>query len=294
MSFFKAQEIERILAFAIEAGKIATQAFLSKDFFIQRKTDNSQVTTADIAVSKFLREKLGAEFPQIPIICEEGDLRQIDDDIFFLIDPIDGTSSFVSGSVEFAVNIALVQNKKAVFGLIYAPLFENGKMIFCDEEDRIILWDKSEKKQILKQVQDNVFCLKSAFPNHHSEFTSGFKTLRIVTSSRTKDSDIKFYISKVHPNFTENFKVEKLSSAVKFFRLLEKDVDLYLHFRPSMEWDTAAGQALVELMGGKVKNLFSNQNEIVIEGNLEYKKPDFSNNAFVAFIDNESIANQNF
>ena len=286
MSFFKAQEIERILAIAIEAGEIATQAFLSKDFFTQRKTDNSQVTTADIAVSKFLRKKLGAEFPQIPIICEEGDLRQIDDDIFFLIDPIDGTSSFVSGSVEFAVNIALVQNKKAVFGLIYAPLFENGKMIFCDEEDRIILWDKSEKKQILKQAQNNKVCLESGFLNRHSEFSLGSKTLRIVTSARTKDSDIEFYISKTHPNFTENFKVEKLSSAVKFFRLLEKNVDLYLHFRPSMEWDTAAGQALVELMGGKVKNLFSNQNEIVIEGNLEYKKPDFSNKAFVAFIDN--------
>jgi 3'(2'), 5'-bisphosphate nucleotidase len=286
MSFFKAQEIKKILAFAIEAGEIAAQAFLSKDFFTERKTDNSQVTTADIAVSKFLREKLGAEFPQIPIICEEGDLRQIDDDIFFLIDPIDGTSSFISGSVEFAVNIALVQNKKAVFGLIYAPLFENGKMIFCDEEDRIILWDKSEKKQIPKQVPDDGVCLESVFPNHHPEFISGSKTLRIVTSARTKDSDIEFYISKTHPNFTENFKVEKLSSAVKFFRLLEKDVDLYLHFRPSMEWDTAAGQALVELMGGKVKNLFSNQNEIVIEGNLEYKKPDFSNKAFIAFIDN--------
>jgi len=286
MSFFKAWEIERILAFAIEAGEIAARAFLSKDFFIERKTDNSQVTTADIAVSKFLCEKLGAEFPQIPIICEEGDLREIDDDIFFLIDPIDGTSSFISGSVEFAVNIALVQNKKAVFGLIYAPLFENGKMIFCDEEDRIILWDKSEKKQILKQVQDDGVFLKSAFPNRHLEFISGSKTLRIVTSARTKDSDIEFYISQTHPNFTENFKVEKLSSAVKFFRLLEKNVDLYLHFRPSMEWDTAAGQALVELMGGKVKNLFSNQNEIVIKGNLEYKKPDFSNKAFVAFIDN--------
>ena len=279
MSFFKAHEIEKILAFAIEAGEIATQAFLNKDFFTQRKTDNSQVTTADIAVSKFLREKLGVEFPQIPTICEEGDLRQIDDDIFFLIDPIDGTSSFISGSLEFAVNIALVQNKKAVFGLIYAPLFENGKMIFCDEKDRVILWDKSEKKQILT-------CSESVFPNHYPEFTSGCKTLRIVTSARTKDSDIEFYISKIHPNFTENLKVEKLSSAIKFFRLLEKDVDLYLHFRPSMEWDTAAGQALVELMGGKVKNLFSNQNEIVIEGNLEYKKPDFSNKAFVAFIDN--------
>ncbi|MES2961196.1 MAG: 3'(2'),5'-bisphosphate nucleotidase CysQ [Pseudomonadota bacterium] len=272
MSFFKASEIEKILAFAIEAGEIAAQAFLSKDFFTERKTDNSQVTTADIAVSKFLREKLGAEFPQIPIICEEGDLRKIDSDVFFLIDPIDGTSSFISGSVEFAVNIALVENKKAVFGLIYAPLFENGKMIFSDEEDQIILWDKSEKRRILTL--------------NNPEFVSGSKPLRIVTSARTKDSDIEFYISKIHPNSTQNFKVEKLSSAVKFFRLLEKDVDLYLHFRPSMEWDTAAGQALVELMGGKVKNLFSNQNEIVIEGNLEYKKPDFSNQAFVAFIDN--------
>jgi 3'(2'), 5'-bisphosphate nucleotidase len=287
MSFFKAREIERILDFATEAGEIAAQAFLSKNFSTEKKTDNSQVTTADIAVSKFLREKLGAEFPQIPIICEEGDLREIDDDIFFLIDPIDGTSSFISGSVEFAVNIALVQNKKAVFGLIYAPLFENGKMIFSDEEDRIILWDKSEeKKQIPKQVEDDDLERSSLNKLRHSELASGSKTLRIVTSARTKDSDIEFYISKTHPNFTENFKVEKLSSAVKFFRLLEKDVDLYLHFRPSMEWDTAAGQALVELMGGKVKNLFSNQNEIVIEGNLEYKKPDFSNKAFIAFIDN--------
>jgi len=288
MSFFKAQEIDRILAFAIEAGEIAAQAFLSKDFFTERKTDNSQVTTADIAVSKFLREKLGAEFPQIPIICEEGDLRQIDDDIFFLIDPIDGTSSFISGSVEFAVNIALVQNKKAVFGLIYAPLFENGKMIFSDAEDRIILWDKSKKKQIKKQIEDDEVFVENFTPLtfRHPELVSRSKTLRIVTSARTKDSDIEFYISKTHPNFTENFKVEKLSSAVKFFRLLEKDVDLYLHFRPSMEWDTAAGQALVELMGGKVKNLFSNQNEIIIEGNLEYKKPDFSNKAFIAFIDN--------
>ena len=198
-------------------------------------------------------------------------MREIPQETFFLIDPIDGTSSFISNSVEFAVNIALVQNKKAIFGLIYAPLFEGGKMIFSDEEGRVILWDdmilQNKARKILKQVQDDTA-----------------RQLRIITSARTKDADIRTYITKLHPDLLQNFTVEKLSSAVKFFRLLEGDANLYLHLRESMEWDIAPGQALVELMGGKVKNLFFNHSEITIGKDLEYKKPNFLNQSFVAFI----------
>lgn len=273
-SFFNKLQIEKIISLALEAGEIAALAFKDKKFSIEKKSDNSQVTTADIAVSNFLRERLNAEFPKIPVICEEGALREIPQETFFLIDPIDGTSSFISNSVEFAVNIALVQNKKAVFGLIYAPLFEGGKMIFSDEEGQVVLWEnmisRDKTRKILKQVQDyNI-------PQRQK--------LRIITSARTKDADIQTYITKLHPELLQNFTVEKLSSAIKFFRLLEGDANLYLHLRESMEWDIAPGQALVELMGGKVKNLFFNQSEITIGEDLGYKKPNFLNQSFVAFI----------
>jgi 3'(2'), 5'-bisphosphate nucleotidase len=91
-------------------------------------------------------------------------------------------------------------------------------------------------------------------------------------------------MAQICPKFSQNFTTEKLSSAIKFFRLLEGDADLYLHFRPSMEWDTAAGQALVELMNGQVKTLSFNHEKISIDENLLYQKPDFTNQSFIAFI----------
>lgn len=273
MSIFNQSQTEKIIAFALEAGEIAVKFFKEKNFAIERKSDNSKVTSADIAVSKFLYESLSKEFPQIPIICEEGELRNFEEETFFLIDPIDGTSSFVSGSVEFAVCIAVIKNKKAVFGLIYAPLFEDGKMIYSDASDQVISRNLSGKEKILKTSS-------SSSPSD-SMMTN---ELRIITSPRTKDADVEIYISQFHKNFLQNFSVEKLSSAIKFFRLLESDADLYLHLRDSMEWDVAAGQALVELMNGKVKNLFFNHLKSEVGEDLFYKKPNFENKSFIAYL----------
>ena len=260
--FFNKSQIENIISCAFDGGEIAERSQKSKDFQVLKKPDGSSVTSADIAVSKHINQKLSALFPNIPVICEEGKLRDADD-IFWLIDPIDGTSSFIDGSPEYAVNIALVENKKAIFGLIYAPSFEGGKMIFCDHENQIISQNKKGEKLILEAQNFDQ------------------NKLRIITSSRSKHPDIEKYISQFHQDFSQNIAVEKLSSAIKFFRILENEADLYLHFRKSMEWDTASGQALTELMGGKVKNLFFNENEYVIGEEVSYKKPDFANQPFV-------------
>lgn len=263
--FFTKNQIEKIVSCALEAGEIAVNFQKSGKFEIMKKPDSSSVTTADIAVSQFINQKLTQEFPQIPIICEEGKLREADD-IFWLIDPIDGTSSFIDKSSEFAVNIALIKDRKAIFGLIYAPLFEGGKMIFSDHENKIIAQNNAGEKKVL------------AFKKSTSNI------LRIVTSPRTKDSDVANYIGQNCQNFNEKFRIERLSSAIKFFRILENDADLYLHFRQSMEWDTAAGQGLVELMQGSVKTMSLDQNKISIGDNLSYKKPNFLNHSFVTFI----------
>ena len=281
MSFFNQSQTKKIISFALTAGEIATKFFQGKNFEIKKKSDGSEVTSADIAVSEFLREKLAQEFPQISVICEEGNLREASD-IFFLIDPIDGTSSFIANSVEFAINIALVQNKKAVFGLIYAPLFEGGKMIFSDENDKIKTCSSSLTQSVedLMSFSSDTELMRSSARLRRPRMTG----LHIITSSRTKDSDVEKYLAQFYPEFSQNFSVEKLASAIKFFRILEGDADLYLHFRRSMEWDTAAGQALIELLGGKVKNLFFNQKKFSIGDELSYGKPNFENTPFVVTI----------
>ncbi|MDX2083046.1 MAG: inositol monophosphatase family protein [Rickettsiales bacterium] len=263
--FFNQNQIEKIISCAFAAGEIADKFFRLRNFEVITKSDNTKVTSADIAISKFIDEKLTKEFPQIPIICEEGKLRQVDD-IFWLIDPIDGTTSFIEGNVEFAISIALIKNNRAIFGLIYAPLFENGKMIFSNHKNQIIAQDKSGKNAVIE------------FSKSSSDL------LRIVTSPRTKDVDIKNYLKKFYPDIDKNFVVTRVSSAIKFLHILENKADLYLHFRQSMEWDTAAGQALIEMMNGQVKTMVFNQDQILLTKNLSYKKPNFLNQSFVAFI----------
>jgi 3'(2'), 5'-bisphosphate nucleotidase len=265
MSYFTKSQIEKIVSCAFMAGEIAENFQKFGDFLIMKKPDGSSVTTADIAVSEFINQKLSEEFPEIMIICEEGKIRD-SVNLFWLIDPIDGTDSFMKGNSQFAINIALIKDKKPVFGLIYAPSFEGGKMIFSDHENNIVLENKLRQRKILKA----------------QKFEKD--KLRIITSIRTKDVDIDNYISQFYSDFANNIVVEKLSSAVKFFRILENDADLYLHFRPSKEWDIAAGQALIVLMEGKVKKLISNGNSFVIGEDMDYQKPDFYNQSFVSFV----------
>ena len=107
-------------------------------------------------------------------------------------------------------------------------------------------------------------------------------SLKIITSTRTKEADIKNYIEQIYPNFIDNFELERLSSAVKFFRLVESSSNVYLHLRPSMEWDIASGHFLVELIGAKLKSLNVIDGKISENENFYYQKENFLNGAFVA------------
>ena len=263
-NYLSQQQINEIFKLAIEAGEIAEQAFLKKNFEIFNKEDNSKVSSADIAISKLIQQKISQIVPNIPIVCEEGKVRDFENDMFFLIDPIDGTSSFINNSVEFCINIALIKNQKPIFGLIYAPLFEGGKMIFNNHQDQIVLYKRNENK--------NFILNKTIFNN---------SSLKIITSSRTKDEDVKIYIAQFYPQFINNFKVEKLSSAVKFFRIIENEANLYLHFRKSMEWDTASGHILVNLCGANLRTLKNENSKFFLGEELQYKKNNFINSGFV-------------
>ncbi len=263
-NYLSQQQINQIFQLAIESGEIAKQFFLKNNFEIFSKKDGSKVSSADIEISKLIQQKISQIAPNIPIICEEGEVRDFDNEIFFLIDPIDGTSSFINNNVEFCVNIALIKNRKPIFGLIYAPLFEGGKMIYNNHQNQLFFFNHSENK--------NFILNKNIFNKNY---------LNIITSSRTKDEDIKNYVQKFYPQFINNYKVEKLSSAIKFFRIIEGEANLYLHFRKSMEWDTASGHILVDLYGANLKTLKYYDSEFFMGEELQYKKNNFINGAFV-------------
>ncbi len=261
MAFFNKSQTEILKKIALDAGKIALKYHKSANLEIKKKPDGSKVSNADIETSEFIKNELQNNFPDIKIICEEQELREFDDDIFFLIDPIDGTSAYLKGRDDFCINIALIKNKKAVFGLIYAPAFEGGKMIFSNENDKIILND-----EVLKFVKKNI------------------DILRIITSSRNHDAEIQLYISDIEKKFTNNFTIRHLSSAIKFIEILENKADIFIACNETSEWDTAAGQALIEILGGKVEKItkkagFFYQNH----ENIEYKKKDFLNPYFIAY-----------
>ena len=263
-NYLSQQQINQIFQLAIESGEIAKQFFLKNNFEIFNKNDGSKVSSADIEISKLIQKKISQIAPNIPIICEEGEVRDFDNEIFFLIDPIDGTSSFINNNVEFCVNIALIKNRKPIFGLIYAPLFEGGKMIYNNHQNQLVIYNNHENK--------NLILNKNIFNKNY---------LSIVTSSRTKDEDVKNYVQKFYPQFINNYNVEKLSSAIKFFRIIEGEANLYLHFRKSMEWDTASGHILIDLFGANLKTLKYNDFEFFMGEELQYKKNNFINGAFV-------------
>jgi len=265
MSFFNQDQINNIIDFAFAAGKIALSKQKSRDFQTTLKADKSEVTTADIEISKFLHEKLTNIFPEILLICEERKLREFDDEIFWLIDPIDGTKGFIAGSDEFAINIALIKNNKPIFGLIYAPSFEGGKMIVLNEKNNILIGN------------ENI-----GFKNLETKINPR-KHLKILSSNRTPDIEILQYVKQFHFEFIDNLEITKLASAVKFIPLLENEADLYIGLRPTMEWDIASGHALVKFAGGNLKNLMIQNSSYAIGDELLYKKPNFANNFFVSY-----------
>ncbi len=263
-NFLNQWQINEIFNLALESGEIAKVAFLTNSFKIYTKEDKSKVSSTDLEISQLIAQNLAKICPNIPIVCEEGSNRQFNDKIFFLIDPIDGTSSFINNSDEFCINIALIQNNKPVFGLIYAPIYQGGIAVFNNHLNEVIFY--SHQSHQFKKINYQ----KSS--NNH---------LKIVTSTRTKNEDVNIFVKQYYPNFLNNYSLIKLSSAIKFITIIDNTAQIYLHFRKSMEWDIAAGHALINLINLHLINLNYENNYFSLGDELQYKKNNFINNRFI-------------
>lgn len=228
---------------AVEAGRKIIEIYESDNFETESKDDESPLTIADRKANEIIVPLLRST--KLPIISEE--LKQLSYeerknwDKVWIVDPLDGTKEFIKKNGEFTVNIALVVDKKPVFGVIYVPV--SREVYFGIVEEK-----KSYKVQ-LKNFNDIEAQLKQAqeiFPKN----TPG--QIRVVGSRSHMNEDTKKYIEDLQQEANVSVEIVSKGSSLKFCLVAEGLADVYPRFAPTMEWDTAAGQAICKAVGLEV------------------------------------------
>lgn len=263
-------KVEELLFSAIRASLKAGEEILkvyTSDFAVEHKDDKSPLTLADKNAHNKICEQL---MPcNIPILSEEGKSINYSErkewEYFWMVDPLDGTKEFVKRNGEFTVNIALIHKQKSILGVIYVPVTKT-----------------------LYFAAENVGCFKSEIQNPTSDFLNLQELIKSSNKLPLETTNKKFtvvasrsHLSEETEMFIDGLKtihkeIDFLSSgsSIKLCLVAEGSANVYPRFAPTMEWDTAAGQAICEIAGKKVVDYTTNQN-------LLYNKPNLLNNWFV-------------
>jgi 3'(2'), 5'-bisphosphate nucleotidase len=216
------------------------------------KSDGTPVTEADLASHQLITERLKALTPDIPIISEEEEeivTPWKHQKLFWLVDPLDGTKEFIHRNGEFTVNIALIADSKPVLGVVSAPALNR-------------LYAGTEHEAIKLSPEGNYETISTSIPNYTDLIMVGSRSHGDPTQLATfgKQQKISQFIS--------------VGSSLKFCTIAEGSAHLYPRFGPTMEWDTAAGHAVLLGAGGSVNCLDGNA--------LKYGKKLFKNPEFIA------------
>ncbi|WP_028783978.1 3'(2'),5'-bisphosphate nucleotidase CysQ [Thalassobacillus devorans] len=241
--------MQKIIEASLEAGKEIMKIY-NTDFEVEYKEDESPLTLADQRSHEIIKEVLQTNYPDIPILSEEGKHLPYEErkqwKEFWLVDPIDGTKEFIKKNGEFTVNIALIRDGKPVMGVVYAPALDE-------------LYTAVEGKGAFKATKALEAEVNKAnkLPLQDSDSTIA----RVVASRSHMSEETKEFIKELEKEYD---KVETISagSSLKLCLIAEGKADYYPRYAPTMEWDTGAGQAIVELSGGTV-NVAEEQKPLV-------------------------------
>ncbi len=223
---------ERLIELSRIAGEAIMQVY-AKDFAVETKQDNSPVTAADMAAHRIICDGLAELTPDIPVLSEEAaDIsweRRRAWTRLWLVDPLDGTREFVKKNGEFTVNIALIENHEPTMGVIFAPALD--VMVHAERGVGAFLRDGDDDIAIVSQRPAAAPLRVAASRSHLND-----RTRRLLESLGDHER-------------------LGLGSSLKFCRIAEGLIDFYPRFGPTSEWDTAAGQCILETAGGAVLGL---------------------------------------
>lgn len=235
------------------AGKAILEVYES-GFSVEEKADRSPVTAADRAAHDILAEGLREQWPDIPVLSEEGADVAFETrrswSRFFLVDPLDGTKEFIRRNGDFTVNVALVEEGRPVAGVVGLPAHD---AVFGGT------------------AADGAFRIDAAGPVPISvQDPPREEPLRVVASRSHRDAETEAFLERLPPHETLS-----CGSSLKICRVAEGAADLYPRFGPTMEWDTAAAHAVLLAAGGRVVSARDGRP-------LEYNKEDLHNPGFIA------------
>lgn len=230
--------LELVIETAKQAGKAIMEIYSRDDFGITKKEDNTPLTMADSASDEVIKQTLSRLIPNIPLLSEESLEVQYENrkkwKRFWLIDPLDGTKEFIKRNGEFTVNIALIEDNEPILGVVYAPAL--GTLYYGVKGLGAYKLEDNSKKRITTQ-----------------SYKSG-ELLNIVASHSHHNENTERFIKNIEQDHIP-INIIKIGSSLKFCLVAEGVIHLYPRFGATMEWDTAAAQAVVEAAGGRVTNL---------------------------------------
>lgn len=243
---------------ALEAGDRIMEVYNSPDFEVKSKGDASPVTEADEAADALISAGLQAEFPEIPLITEEqADSHALEAKTFLIVDPLDGTKEFVQRRGDFTVNIAYVQDGVPMRGVVYAPA--QGRLFYTQADGTAV----EETGALDKSSPGTLRRISVSMPDNDA--------LMVVASKSHRDAATDDYISKYSVK-----DMRSAGSSLKFCLVATGEADLYPRLGRTMEWDTAAGDAVLRGAGGQVVR-FDDHSV------LAYGKSGWDNPFFIAY-----------
>ncbi|WP_212522858.1 3'(2'),5'-bisphosphate nucleotidase CysQ [Actibacterium sp. MT2.3-13A] len=253
------QELARVFRrTALEAGAKIMEIYEADDFEVRSKSDESPVTAADEAADALISAALREAFPDILLVTEEQAASHAESaENFLIVDPLDGTKEFVKRRGEFTVNIAYVENGVPVRGVVYAPAKNR------------LFYTQADGKAVEESGALDLDTVGEVRPIHVSAPDNG--GLVVVASKSHRDQATDDYIAKYNTK-----DMTSAGSSLKFCLVATGEADLYPRLGPTMEWDTAAGHAVLLGAGGRVIR-FDDHSE------LTYGKPDYRNPFFIAY-----------
>ncbi len=238
---------------AIKAGNEILDVYYNSYFDIEFKSDNSPITIADKRAHKAIVEHLIPT--KIPILSEEGKTISFEErknwELFWLVDPLDGTKEFIKRNNEFTVNIALIEGNSPVAGVVYVPVTK--VLYWADKNGSFKAIVEKENQELNDIEQLPISSIRENFVIVGSKSHMNIETEEFIKSINTKGKDIEI-ISK--------------GSSLKICMVAEGNADIYPRLGPTMEWDTAAGHAIAKFAGKKVYQFENNESVVYNKENL--------------------------
>lgn len=244
---------------AVNAGNEVLKIYNNKEYNIQNKENNTPITDADLKSNNIIIKQLSST--NIPILSEEGDEKEWNiirgEKYYWLIDPLDGTKEFINRNGEFTVNIALMENNSPIMGVIYTPVLN---LLFGGVVNKgAWQWSNFEKESIniesgkklpLKNNKDNFIILGSkSFRNPQTD--------ELIEKIKSKNKFVE---------------LKRVGSSLKFCHIASGQADIYPRLDNIMQWDVAAGIAILLASGGGIINMTNQESKLFQNQDLIFEK----------------------